>query len=159
MGVTALYEGKRLLLGNRTLMQQYGLKTQSVDKDAVQWEQDANTVVYFAIENKVQALFGISDPIRMDAQSAIQRFHEQGIHVVMLTGDNETTARAIASLADIDEFYAELMPEDKLRWIKALQSKGKVVGMVGDGINDAQGRIPAHWRPLLVDPSSVPSLA
>ncbi|GLO62499.1 copper transporter [Vibrio sp. MACH09] len=137
MGVTALYEGKRLLLGNRTLMQQYGLKTQSVDKDAVQWEQDANTVVYFAVENKVQALFGISDPIRMDAQSAIQRFHEQGIHVVMLTGDNETTARAIASLADIDEFYAELMPEDKLRWIKALQSKGKVVGMVGDGINDA----------------------
>lgn len=125
------------MLGNRTLMQQYGLKTQSVDKDAVQWEQDANTVVYFAVENKVQALFGISDPIRMDAQSAIQRFHEQGIHVVMLTGDNETTARAIASLADIDEFYAELMPEDKLRWIKALQSKGKVVGMVGDGINDA----------------------
>jgi Cu+-exporting ATPase len=137
MGVTALYEGKRLLLGNKTLMQQYGLKTQSVDKDAVQWEQDANTVVYFAVENKVQALFGISDPIRKDAQSAIQRFHEQGIHVVMLTGDNETTARAIASLAGIDEFYAELMPEDKLRWIKALQSKGKVVGMVGDGINDA----------------------
>ncbi|MGX9417480.1 heavy metal translocating P-type ATPase [Vibrio sp. RC27] len=137
MGVKASYKGKKLLLGNKKLMRQYGLDIQNTAKDAMLWEQNANTVVYFAIDNTIKALFGISDPIREDAQRAIQRFHEQGIRVVMLTGDNENTAKSVASLANIDEFYAGLMPEDKLRWIKELQNKGKVVGMVGDGINDA----------------------
>ncbi|MCR9299123.1 heavy metal translocating P-type ATPase [Vibrio fluvialis] len=137
MGVQAHYNGKRLLLGNDKLMNRFGLKTETVSEYAIQWEQDANTVVYFAVDNDIQALFGISDPIREDARSAIDRFHQQGIHVVMLTGDNENTARAVASLSNVDEFYAGLMPEDKLRWIKEFQAQGKVVGMVGDGINDA----------------------
>ncbi|WP_155413389.1 HAD-IC family P-type ATPase, partial [Vibrio crassostreae] len=100
------------------LMNRFGLKTETVSEYAILWEQDANTVVYFAVDNDIQALFGISDPIREDARSAIDRFHKQGIHVVMLTGDNENTARAVASLSNVDEFYAGLMPEDKLRWIK-----------------------------------------
>ncbi|WP_038173722.1 heavy metal translocating P-type ATPase [Vibrio pacinii] len=137
MGVQASYEGKRLLLGNEKLMKQFNLDTKRIREFAKQWEQAANTVVYFAVDDRIKALFGISDPIREDAQKAIDRFHRQGIHVVMLTGDNKNTAKAVADLANIDEFYAELMPEDKLSWIKALQAEGKVVGMVGDGINDA----------------------
>ena len=137
LGVQAQYASQRVLLGNRKLMKQLNVNVESVTEHALQWEQEANTVVYFAIGDQVQALFGISDPIRDDARSAINRFHQQGIHVVMLTGDNHNTAKAVASLANVDEYHAELMPEDKLHWIKQLQAKGHVVGMVGDGINDA----------------------
>ena len=137
LGVQAQYAGQRVLLGNRKLMKQFNVNVELVTEHALQWEQEATTVVYFAIGAQVQALFGISDPIRDDARSAINRFHQQGIHVVMLTGDNHNTAKAVASLANVDEYHAELMPEDKLDWIKQLQAKGHVVGMVGDGINDA----------------------
>jgi Cu+-exporting ATPase len=137
LGIQAQYASQRVLLGNRKLMSQFNVNVESVAEYAFQWEQEANTVVYFAIGDQVQALFGISDPIRDDARSAINRFHQQGIHVVMLTGDNHNTAKAVASLANVDEYHAELMPEDKLHWIKQLQAKGHVVGMVGDGINDA----------------------
>jgi Cu+-exporting ATPase len=137
LGVQAQYAGQRVFLGNRKLMNQFNINIESVTEYALLWEREANTVVYFAIDDQVQALFGISDPIRDDARSAINRFHQQGIHVVMLTGDNHNTAKAVASLANVDEYHAELMPEDKLNWIKQLQAKGYVVGMVGDGINDA----------------------
>ncbi|QFT13343.1 heavy metal translocating P-type ATPase [Vibrio sp. THAF190c] len=137
LGVQAQYASQRVLLGNRKLMNQFKVNVESVTEHALQWEQEANTVVYFAIGDQLKALFGISDPIRDDARSAINRFHQQGIHVVMLTGDNHNTAKAVASLANVDEYHAQLMPEDKLHWIKQLQAKGHVVGMVGDGINDA----------------------
>lgn len=137
LGVKAVHNGKRILLGNEKLMHQYGVNVKEVEQLATGWEQDANTVVYFSNDDNVVALFGISDPIRNDAKSAIQRFHQQGIHVVMLTGDNSATAKAVAEKAGVDEFYAQLMPEDKLNWIKKFQKQGKVVGMVGDGINDA----------------------
>jgi Cu+-exporting ATPase len=136
-GVTAFHDNERLLLGNEKLMNQFGIDTETASGYAKRWEQDANTVVYFSVGHEVKALIGISDPIREDARSAIDRFHRQGIHVVMLTGDNENTAQAVANLANIDEFYAGLMPEDKLRWIRDFQAQKKVVGMVGDGINDA----------------------
>jgi Cu+-exporting ATPase len=137
LGVQAQYEGKRLLLGNRKLMNKFDINTEQVAEYATKWQQEANTVVYFSIDAQVQALFGISDPIRDDARSAIDRFHQQGIQVVMLTGDNRNTAQAVASLVGVDEYHAELLPEDKLHWIQQLQAKGHVVGMVGDGINDA----------------------
>ncbi|PJC86573.1 copper-translocating P-type ATPase [Vibrio sp. HA2012] len=137
MGVKADYGDARLLLGNEKLLHRYGIDTESVKALASLWEHNANTVTFFARNNTIEALFGISDPIREDARQAIARFHQQGLHVVMLTGDNANTAATIAYEADVDEFYAELMPEDKLNWIKTLQNQGKVVGMVGDGINDA----------------------
>jgi Cu+-exporting ATPase len=137
MGVKATVDGMPLLLGNAKLMQEYGIDVQQATELASEWEAQANTVTYLARNNTIEALFGISDPIRDDAKAAIARFHQQGLNVVMLTGDNPNTAAAIAREAGVDEFYAELMPEDKLSWVKQLQSKGKVVGMVGDGINDA----------------------
>lgn len=137
MGVKATVDGMPLLLGNAKLMQEYGIDVQQATELASEWEAQASTVTYLARNNTVEALFGISDPIRDDAKAAIARFHQQGLDVVMLTGDNPNTAAAIAREAGVDEFYAELMPEDKLSWVKKLQHKGRVVGMVGDGINDA----------------------
>ncbi|ADZ91471.1 heavy metal translocating P-type ATPase [Marinomonas mediterranea] len=129
---------KRILLGNKAMMQHFNI---AIEGDAVKyasaWQDEANTLVYFSIDNELTAMFGITDPIREDATSAIARFHRQGIHVVMLTGDNPQTAEAVAKQTGIDEFHANLMPDDKLAHIKAFQAKGRIVGMVGDGINDA----------------------
>ena len=137
MGVNAFHAGKRLLLGNSKLMATQGVTIDTFSDTVQKWEAQANTLVYFAIDSEIQALFGISDPIRAEAVSAVARFQQQGIQVVMLTGDNKNTAAAIAKQANIDEFHAELMPKDKQDWVKTLQAKGEVVGMVGDGINDA----------------------
>ncbi|MCB5160949.1 cadmium-translocating P-type ATPase [Marinomonas sp. E8] len=137
MGVKATCDGAHWLLGNEKLMRDNKVDMQPVSALAKQWEKDANTVSYLARNNTIEAVFGISDPIRDDAKQAIKRFHQQGLRVVMLTGDNLTTATAVAQEAQVDEFYAELMPEDKLSWIKTFQQQGHVVGMVGDGINDA----------------------
>lgn len=137
LGVQGLYSGKRLLLGNHKLMDQFGVDIEKTTTHSIKWEQEASTLVYFAIDEKIQALFGISDPIREDAKNAIERLKKQGLRIVMLTGDNENTAKVIADIAKVDEYHANLMPEDKLEKIKALQAKGLLVGMVGDGINDA----------------------
>lgn len=137
MGVKASFKEKMLLLGNKKLMDQFDIDIKITESFSRKWESDANTVVYFSLDNHVLAIFGIRDPIRDDVKIAIDRFHEQGIHVVMLTGDNINTAKSVAVATNIDEFGAELMPEDKLLWIERFQAKGKVVGMVGDGINDA----------------------
>jgi P-type Cu+ transporter len=137
LGVKATYDGAVWQLGNATLMEQINADTQPCDTLVSEWQTQANTVVYLAKGNQVVALFGISDPIRDEAKSAIARLHVQQIRVIMLTGDNNATAKAIAAQANIDEYHAQLMPADKLAWIKKLQAEGKVVGMVGDGINDA----------------------
>lgn len=137
MGVQATHNETRLLLGNHKLMLKHNIEMSNVHNLTEQWEGDANTVTYFVINNRIEAMFGISDPIREDASAAISRFHQQGLRVVMLTGDNKKTAQAIAQQAGVDEYYAELMPEDKLEWIKKLQQQGHIIGMAGDGINDA----------------------
>lgn len=134
-GVSAQVGGKRLLLGNQKLMASEQVDVSNISTQA--WLDNANTVVYFAIDGKLAATFAIADPIRQDAKEAIARLHQQNINVVMLTGDNPQTAQAIAKQAGVDEFHAELMPSDKLDWIKTLQAQGKVVAMAGDGINDA----------------------
>ncbi|WP_119395702.1 heavy metal translocating P-type ATPase [Salinibius halmophilus] len=134
-GVSATVDGKRLLLGNQKLMDSEQVDVANVDTQ--EWLNNANTVVYFAIDGKLAGAFAIADPIRQDAKEAIARLHEQNIQVVMLTGDNPQTAEAIAKEAGVDQFHAELMPNDKLDWIKKLQDQGHVVAMAGDGINDA----------------------
>jgi P-type Cu+ transporter len=137
LGVKATYDGAVWQLGNATLMQQINADTQPCDTLVSEWQAQANTVVYLAKENQVVALFGISDPIRDEAKSAIARLRAQKIRVIMLTGDNEATAKVVAAQANIDEYHAQLMPANKLAWINKLQAEGNVVGMVGDGINDA----------------------
>ena len=100
-------------------------------------EEQARTLVYLAVDGKLAALFGISDPLRHDTVAAIKRLQKDGLTIVMLTGDNEHTAKAIAQEVGIDEFRAGLLPEDKHAEIERRQKAGEIVGMVGDGINDA----------------------
>lgn len=130
-------DGKTLLLGNARLLEEAGVDLTAGEAQAQALEAQARTLVYLAVEGKLAALFGISDPLRHDTVAAIKRLQKDGLTIVMLTGDNEHTARAIAQEVGIDEFRAGLLPEDKHAEIERRQQAGEIVGMVGDGINDA----------------------
>ena len=93
--------------------------------------------MYFAVDNKLQAIIAVADPIKKDSIAAIKRLRQQGIKVIMLTGDNRDTAKAVARLAGVEDFFAEVLPGQKAEKIKELQARGEIVGMSGDGINDA----------------------
>ncbi|MEQ6918612.1 heavy metal translocating P-type ATPase [Halomonas aquatica] len=130
-------DGRALLLGNARLLEEAGVDLASGREVAAGLEEKARTVVYLAVDGRLTALFGISDPLRHDTIAAVKRLQADGLRVVMLTGDNEHTAAAIAREVGIDDFHAGLLPEDKHAEIERLQGEGEVVGMVGDGINDA----------------------
>lgn len=137
MGLQADIDGHKVLIGNPRLMAQAGVDLNQAETLAMNWEQQARTVVYMSIDGQLGALFGIADPIKPDALSAIQRLQADGVKVLMLTGDNHATAAAVAQATGIKDYRAQLLPEDKLAEIRRLQATGEVVGMVGDGINDA----------------------
>ncbi|MDC8804943.1 heavy metal translocating P-type ATPase [Halomonas pacifica] len=130
-------DGHALLLGNARLLEEAGVDLGDAAERASQWEKQARTVVYLAVGGELAALFGISDPLRHDTATAVRRLQADGLRVVMLTGDNRHTAAAIAAELGIDDFQAGLLPEDKHAEIERRQQAGEVVGMVGDGINDA----------------------
>ncbi|KAA0012178.1 heavy metal translocating P-type ATPase [Billgrantia pellis] len=130
-------QGEPLLLGNARLLREAGVDLAAGSGLADELEKRARTVVYLAVNGRLSALFGISDPLRADTREAVKRLQTDGLRVVMLTGDNEHTAAAIAREVGIDDFRAGLLPEDKHTEIERLQQAGEVVGMVGDGINDA----------------------
>ncbi|CAN5657683.1 heavy metal translocating P-type ATPase [soil metagenome] len=137
-GVSAVYQGREYLVGNAKLMIERGIV---IDKDLLvniaRLQQQARTVVTFTEENKVVAIISIADKIKPTSKAAINNLQEQGIEVYMLTGDNKQTAAAIAKEAGIKHFTAEVMPADKAAFVKELQQQGKIVAMVGDGINDS----------------------
>ncbi|MCO7246574.1 heavy metal translocating P-type ATPase [Halomonas sp. Mc5H-6] len=137
-------DGKSLLLGNARLMEKAGVDLSARLENARELEEKARTLVYFALDGQLAALFGISDPLRDDAVAAVKRLQEDGLNVVMLTGDNPHTAAAIARQVGIDDYRAGLLPEDKHADIERRQNAGEIVGMVGDGINDAPALARAH---------------
>ena len=137
-------DGQSLLLGNARLMENAGVDLSSRQENARELEEKARTLVYFAMDGQLTALFGISDPLRDDAVAAVKRLQDDGLNVVMLTGDNPQTAAAIARQVGIDDYRAGLLPEDKHADIERRQKAGEVVGMVGDGINDAPALARAH---------------
>ncbi|OAZ97188.1 heavy metal translocating P-type ATPase [Halomonas sp. G11] len=137
-------DGKSLLLGNARLMENAGVDLSVRLENARELEEKARTLVYFALDGQLAALFGISDPLRDDAVAAVKRLQEDGLNVVMLTGDNPHTAAAIARQVGIDDYRAGLLPEDKHADIERRQNAGEIVGMVGDGINDAPALARAH---------------
>ncbi|MGM0823739.1 MAG: heavy metal translocating P-type ATPase [Pseudomonadota bacterium] len=137
-------DGQSLLLGNARLMEDAGVDLTARQEKARELEEKARTLVYFALDGQLTALFGISDPLRGDAVAAVKRLQDDGLTVVMLTGDNPHTAAAIARQVGIDDYRAGLLPEDKHADIERRQKAGEVVGMVGDGINDAPALARAH---------------
>lgn len=137
-GVQGNVSGEKLYFGNEKLMVEQGIPlTQAIIERAQVMAGEAKTPMYFALNNELAALIAVSDPIKEDSISAIKRLQDNGIRVVMLTGDNKATAKAVADKVGISEFYAEVLPEEKSSKIAELQAQGEIVGMTGDGINDA----------------------
>ncbi|HEX6731655.1 MAG TPA: copper-translocating P-type ATPase, partial [Pyrinomonadaceae bacterium] len=136
-GIVGEVEGKRISLGNRAMIDNLGLNTEVFAVRADELREDGQTVMFVAIDDRIEGLIGVTDPIKQSAQQAIQQLHAEGIRIVMLTGDSKKTAEAVASKLSIDEVYAEVLPDQKVKSIKALQSEGHTVAMAGDGINDA----------------------
>ena len=136
-GVQATYNGHQLLFGNQKLMLNKGVVLMDFVDKAKKLADEAKTPMYFAIDNKLAAIIAVSDPIKKDSIAAIERLQANGIRVVMLTGDNKATANAVAKKVGIKEVFAEVLPEDKSNKVAELQAQGEIVGMTGDGINDA----------------------
>ncbi|ENT8517542.1 copper-exporting P-type ATPase CopA [Raoultella ornithinolytica] len=137
LGVSGEAEGHTLLLGNQALLNEQKIATAAVENEIAAQASQGTTPVLLAIDGQVAALFAIRDPLRSDSVAALARLHRQGYRLVMLTGDNPTTANAIAKEAGIDEVIAGVLPDGKADAIKRLQSQWHQVAMVGDGINDA----------------------
>lgn len=136
-GVEAAVEGKRLLIGNLALMKDRGFSLDGMEKEAERLWSQGNTVLFLSIESRIAGIIALADALKPDARETIEALHKLGNEAVMITGDNHRTAEAIAREAGIDRVLAEVLPENKAREVKRLQDEGKVVAMVGDGINDA----------------------
>ncbi|AOW75709.1 Cu+ exporting ATPase [Colwellia sp. PAMC 20917] len=136
-GVEAVFNDHKLLFGNQKLMLKYGVALNGFVAQAQQLAKEAKTPMYLAIDKKLAAIIAVSDPIKSDSIEAIKRLQANGIRVVMLTGDNRATANAVAKKVGITEVFAEVLPEDKANKVAELQAQGEIVGMTGDGINDA----------------------
>ncbi|WP_223632574.1 heavy metal translocating P-type ATPase [Planococcus sp. 4-30] len=138
-GLAAKVEGEGLVIGNRKLMKARNISIpENVEAYAVKREKAGNTAIFAAVNRKVAGIFSIADQIREDAAPALAQMRANGIKkIVMLTGDNQHTAELVATALGLDEFHAELLPEDKVTFIKQLKEQGHIVAMAGDGVNDA----------------------
>ena len=136
-GVMAKVRGSQVAVGNRRMMERLGVKLGEFEKVMASMEDQGMTVMVCALDGSVLGALGVADTLRPEAGEAVRRLKELGLKVVMLTGDNERTARAIASQGGIDDFRAQVLPADKAAAVRAYQEAGEVVAMVGDGINDA----------------------
>jgi Cu+-exporting ATPase len=136
-GIRAVVEGKRLTLGNARMMEGDGFSLNGLGDVGERLAQHGKTAMYVAVDGRVVGLIGAADTVRSGAGAAVQRLRRMGLTVVMLTGDNKSAAEAIGREVGVDDVKAEVLPGDKANEIKRLQSEGKVVAMVGDGINDA----------------------
>ena len=143
-GVTGLIDGRRVALGNRKLIEEPGIALGELPDKAESMRMEGQTVMFVAVDGKAAGLLGVADPIKATTSEAIEALHQEGIRVVMLTGDSRTTAEAVGKKLGIDEVIAEVLPEQKAEIVKRLQGEGKIVAMAGDGINDAPALAQAH---------------
>jgi P-type Cu2+ transporter len=137
MGVSGVCQGKQLLLGNPRLMEDNNIDMSLLALEINSLRELAQTVILLSVDGQLAGLVSIADPIKFTSREAIKKLQAAGLHIILLTGDNATTAATVAKALDIDDVKADLLPEDKLQYVKALQSQGHIVAMAGDGINDA----------------------
>jgi Cu+-exporting ATPase len=136
-GIAALVNGRRIRLGNTGMMEAAAIDVTAALAQAEAWRRDGQTVVFLAVDNRLTAILGVADPIKPTTGEALRALKAEGLRVVMLTGDNRTTAQAVATRLGVDEVYAEVLPTGKREIIQRLQRDGRRVAMAGDGINDA----------------------
>lgn len=136
-GIKATIDGVTYTVGNKAVLEEVGIVTTDSEKSYNELTSKGKTTVFVADETKVIGLIGLSDTIKDESFSAIQKLHDMGVKVAMLTGDNKAVAQSVAEELNIDTYFAEVLPEDKYSHIKSLQKDGNVVLMVGDGVNDA----------------------
>ncbi|MDD2915680.1 MAG: heavy metal translocating P-type ATPase [Gallionella sp.] len=136
-GVTGTVQGRAVALGNLKLFEELHLDAGELAARADALRGDGQTVMLLAIDGKAAGLIGVADPVKASTLEAIRALHEEGVQVIMLTGDNRTTAEAVARKLGIDRVEAEVLPEQKASIVKQLQAQGRIVAMAGDGINDA----------------------
>ena len=136
-GTTGTVEGKQVALGNAVLMAELKISTATLDQTAEAARRDGATAIYVAVDGRVAGVIAIADPIKPSAANALRALRADGLRIVMLTGDNETTARAVAKTLRIDEVEAGVLPERKSEVVQRLRGEGRIVAMAGDGVNDA----------------------
>ncbi len=136
-GVRGRVDGRAVALGNRALVTQLGVELGALTEKAEALRTEGQTVMFVVVDGKPAGLVGVADPIKDSTPEAIRALHEEGIRIVMLTGDNETTARAVTKALGLDDVVADVLPDQKAEVVKRLQGEGHFVAMAGDGINDA----------------------
>ncbi|MDW5317639.1 copper-translocating P-type ATPase [Rhizobium sp. PL01] len=136
-GVTGSVDGRRLIIGSHRIMEEAHIDVSALISQAEAMRGEGATVIFIAIDGRVGGLLAISDPIKTTTPDAVQALLKAGVRVVMLTGDNKTTADAVARKLGITEIEAEILPEDKSKIVKRLREEGRIVAMAGDGVNDA----------------------
>ena len=136
-GIEAKILGKSMVLGNKRLMDQRNVELGKALNDWENLAQEGKTPMYIAIDGKLAGIIAVADILKDSSYDAIKALHKLGLEVVMITGDNQRTAQAIAKQVGIDKVLADVLPQDKANEVKKLQEQGKKVAMVGDGINDA----------------------
>jgi Cu+-exporting ATPase len=136
-GASGKVEGKTVLLGNASFLSSLGIETQLLDQQSERLRGDGATVINIAVDGKLAGLFAIADPIKPSTPDALKALAAEGIKVIMLTGDNRTTANAVAKSLGIADVEAEVLPDQKSAVVAKLQKAGRIVAMAGDGVNDA----------------------
>jgi len=143
-GVTGNIDKKRVALGNLSLLESLDIDPGDLAQRAELSRAEGQTVMFVAIDGAMAGIIGVADPIKETTPEAIRALHKEGLRIVMLTGDSETTARAVAEKLELDEVIAGVLPDQKAETVKRLQAEGQIVGMAGDGINDAPALAQAH---------------
>jgi Cu+-exporting ATPase len=136
-GAVGMVDGRRVVLGNASFLSELGLATVAMDAEAERLRRDGATAIYVALDGKLAGVIAIADPIKETTPAALAALRQDGLRVVMLTGDNRTTAQTVARYLGIDEVEAEVLPDRKAAVVERLRAEGRVVGMAGDGVNDA----------------------
>ncbi|MBC9175970.1 heavy metal translocating P-type ATPase [Pseudoroseomonas ludipueritiae] len=136
-GVTGTVEGRQVALGNARLMQELGVDLGGLAARADELRREGGTALFLAVDGGPGGVIAVADPVKQSTPAALESLRASGIHIVMLTGDNRTTAEAVARRLGIEDFQGDVLPEDKHRIVRELRAKGKVVAMAGDGVNDA----------------------
>ncbi|HWG90702.1 MAG TPA: copper-translocating P-type ATPase [Candidatus Thermoplasmatota archaeon] len=136
-GVGGVVGNREVALGNTRMMEELGVSLQAVESRVEALRSDGQTVMFVAVEGALAGIIGVADPIKETTPQAIRELHGEGLRIVMLTGDNRTTAQAVASKLGLDDVIADVLPQDKANVVKKLQAEGRIVAMAGDGVNDA----------------------